>query len=43
MKTIFSSNLRRKCYFSEIFHAQFCFDMFCGVKSSEVEAESKNS
>ena len=26
-----------KWYFSEIFHVQFCFDMFYAVKSSEVE------
>ena len=42
MKTIFSSNSKRKWYFSEIVHTQFCFDMFYGVKSSEVETESKN-
>ena len=35
-------NLKRKWYFSEIFHTQF-FDMFYAVKSSEVElTESKN-
>ena len=32
-----SSNMERKWYFSEIFHTQYCFDMFYAVKSSEVE------
>ena len=41
VKTIFSSNLKSKWYFSDIFYTQFCFDMFY-VKSSEVETESKN-
>ena len=27
-KNMFSSNWKRKWYFSEIFHTQFCFDMF---------------
>ena len=34
---MFSSNMNRKWYFSEIFHTQFCFDIFCAVKSSKVE------
>ena len=43
MKTIFSSNLKMKWYFSKIVHTQFCFDMFYTVvKSSEVETESKS-
>ena len=25
------ANWKRKCYFSEIFHTQFCFDMFYSV------------
>ena len=37
VKTNFSSNLKRKWYFSEIVHTQFCFDMFYAVKSSKVE------
>ena len=37
MKTIFSSNSKKKWYFSEIFYTQFCFDMFYAVKSSKVE------
>ena len=37
MKTIYSSNMKRKWYFSEIFHTHFCFDMFYAVESSEVE------
>ena len=28
---------KRKWYFSEIFHTQFCFDIFYAVKSSKVE------
>ena len=35
-KNLFSSNMKRKWYFSEIFHTQFCFDMFYDVKSSKV-------
>ena len=36
MKQImFSSNIKRKWYFSEIFHTQFCF--VYAVKSSKVE------
>ena len=42
VKTIFSSNSKRKWYYSEIFYTQFCFDMFYAVKSSEVEIESNN-
>ena len=34
-------NRKRKQYFSEIFHAQFCFGMFYLVKSSEVELTLK--
>ena len=34
---MFSSNIKRKWYFSEIFHTQFCFDIFYAVKSSKVE------
>ena len=30
-KNLFSSNWQRKWYFSEIFHTQFCFDMFYAV------------
>ena len=30
-KNMFSSNWKRKWYFSEIFHTQFCFDMFYAV------------
>ena len=30
-KMMFSSNWKRKWYFSEIFHTQFCFDMFYTV------------
>ena len=33
-KTIFSSNLKKKWYFSEIFHSQFCLDMLYALKSS---------
>ena len=29
--------MKRKWYFSEIFHTQFCFDIFYAVKPSEVE------
>ena len=29
--------IKRKWYYSEIFHTQFCFDMFYALKSSEVE------
>ena len=36
-KIMFSSNIKRKWYFSEIFHTQFCFDIFYAVKSSKVE------
>ena len=36
-KIMFSSNMKRKWYFSEIFHTQFCFDIFYAVKSSKVE------
>ena len=36
IKSMFSSIMKRKWYFSEIFHAQFCFDIYA-VKSSEVE------
>ena len=36
-KFMFSSNMNRKWYFSEIFHTQFCFDIFCAVMSSKVE------
>ena len=36
-KFMFSSNMKRKWYFSEIFHTQFCFDIFYAVKSSKVE------
>ena len=39
---MFSSNWKRKWYFSEIFHTQFCFDMFYAVKSSEVELNCCN-
>ena len=28
IKFMFSSNMNRKWYFSEIFHTQFCFDIF---------------
>ena len=34
---MFSSNVNRKWYFSEIFYREFCFDMFYAVKSPEVE------
>ena len=27
-KSVFSSNMKRKWYFSETFHTQFCFDIF---------------
>ena len=37
IKFMFSSNMKRKWYFSEIFHTQFCFDIFYAVKSSKVE------
>ena len=37
IKCLFSSNMKRKWYFSEIFHTQFCFDIFYAVKSSKVE------
>ena len=37
IKSMFSSIMKRKWYFSEIFHTQFCFDIFYAVKSSEVE------
>ena len=37
IKSMFSSSMKRKWYFSEIFHTQFCFDIFYSVKSSEVE------
>ena len=37
IKFMFSSNTKRKWYFSEIFHTQFCFDIFYAVKSSKVE------
>ena len=37
IKFMFSSNMNRKWYFSEIFHTQFCFDIFNAVKSSKVE------
>ena len=37
IKFMFSSNMNRKWYFSEIFHTQFCFDIFYAVKSSKVE------
>ena len=30
-KNMFSSNWKRKWYLSEIFHTQFCFDMFYTV------------
>ena len=30
-KNMFSSNWKRKWYFSEIFHTQFCFDKFSTV------------
>ena len=36
-KIMFSSKMKRKWYFSEIFHTQFCFDIFYAVKSSEIE------
>ena len=36
-KIVFSSNMKRKCYCSEIFHTQFCFDMLYTIKSPEVE------
>ena len=36
-KFMFSSNMKRKWYFSEIFHTQFCLDIFYAVKSSKVE------
>ena len=42
MTSIFSSNMKRKWYFSEIFCTQFCCDMFDAVESLEVETESKN-
>ena len=42
VKTIFSSNSKRKWYFNEILYTQFCFDVFYAGKSSEVETESKN-
>ena len=41
VKTVISSNLKRKWYFSEIFHTQFYFHMFYAVKSSEVELKLK--
>ena len=37
IKFMFSSNMKRKWYFSEIFHTQFCFDIFYAVKSSKVK------
>ena len=37
IKSMCSSIMKRKWYFSEIFHTQFCFDIFYAVKSSEVE------
>ena len=37
IKFMFSSNKKRKWYFSEIFHTQFCFDIFYAVKSSKVK------
>ena len=33
--TIFSSNMKRKWYCSEIFLTQFCFNMFYAVMSSK--------
>ena len=33
---MFSSTMKRKWYFSEIFHTQFCFDMFYTVRSLKV-------
>ena len=37
IKFMFSSNKKRKWYFSEIFRTQFCFDIFYAVKSSKVK------
>ena len=37
IKFMFSSNTKRKWYFSEIFHTQFGCDIFYAVKSSTVE------
>ena len=37
IKFMISSNTKRKWYFSEIFHTQFCFGIFCAVNSTEVE------
>ena len=37
----FNSNMKRKWHYSEIFHTQFCFDMFYAQKSSEVEMTLK--
>ena len=34
---MFSYNMKSKWYYSELFHTQFCFDMFYVVKSSEVD------
>ena len=40
---MFSSNMKMKWYLSEIFHTQFCFDMFYAIKSPEVvKTGSKN-
>ena len=36
-KIMFRSNKKRKWYFSEIFHTQFCFDIFYAVKLSKVK------
>ena len=33
--------MKRKWYFSEIFHTQYCFDMCYAVKSSEVDLKLK--
>ena len=41
-QNMFSSNMKKKWCYNEIFHTQFCFDMFYTVKSSEFETESKN-
>ena len=42
-KIIFSSNMNRKWYFSEIFHTQFCFDIFlcCKVIKSRIDLKLK--
>ena len=41
-KIMFSSNMKKKWCYNEIFHTQLCFDMFYAVKSSEVKTEFPN-